>query len=111
MPPHGASRRGRGFKEVPLPRYNPSVPDPSVNGGGTSPFDQIRHLDAYGREYWTGRAMQPLMEYSRWEDFVEVIKKARDSLALVQGADQADHHFREMPEVISGGRWGKQTVA
>lgn len=92
-------------------RFYPSVPDPGVNGGGASPFDQIRRTDAYGREYWTGRDLQPMMEYSRWEDFAVVIKKARDSLALVQGAGQADHHFREIPEVISGGRWGKQTVA
>jgi len=55
--------------------------------------------------------MQPLMEYSRWEDFAAVIEKAKYSLALVQGGDQAEHHFREMPEVINGGRWGKQTVA
>lgn len=92
-----------------MSRFHLSVPDPSVNGGG-SPFDKIRRIDTYGREYWTGRDLQPLMEYSRWEDFAAVIKKARDSLALVQGADQADHHFREMPEVISGGRWGQQTV-
>jgi hypothetical protein len=50
------------------------------------------------------------MEYSRWEDFATVIEKAKDSLALVQGDEQAGHHFREMPEVIPGGRWGKQTV-
>jgi hypothetical protein len=68
-------------------------------------------VDAYGREYWLGREMQPLMEYSRWEDFAAVIEKAKASLALVQGADQAAHHFREMPEVIPGGRWGKQTVS
>lgn len=83
---------------------------PAENSGGSSPFDRIRHVDTYGREYWTGREMQPLMEYSRWEDFAVVIEKAKTSLALVQGADQAAHHFREMPEVIPGGRWGKQTV-
>lgn len=92
-----------------MTRFQDSAPIPSVNAGG-SPFDQIRRTDAYGREYWTGRDLQPLMEYSRWEDFAEVIKKARDSLALVQGSEQAEHHFREMPEVITGGRWGTQTV-
>lgn len=84
---------------------------PAESSGGSSPFDKIRHVDAYGREYWLGRDMQPLMEYSRWEDFAAVIEKAKASLALVQGADQAAHHFREMPEVILGGRWGKQTVS
>jgi DNA-damage-inducible protein D len=77
---------------------------------GISPFDSIKRTDGQG-EYWTGRDAMPVMEYSRWEDFAAVIEKAKDSLALVQGADQAGHHFREMPEVIPGGRWGKQTVA
>lgn len=69
-------------------------------GGGGSPFDAIRHVDAFGREYWTGREMQPLMEYSRWEDFATVIEKAKNSLALVQGESAAQHHFRDVPKTI-----------
>ncbi|MFD9950879.1 RhuM family protein [Nonomuraea sp. NPDC059023] len=65
-----------------------------------SPFDKIRHEDGYGREYWLGREMQPLMEYSRWEDFATVIEKAKASLALVQGEAAAQHHFREVPKTI-----------
>lgn len=85
-----------------------SLPTPHVNGGG-SPFDQIRRTDAYGREYWTGRDMQPLMEYSSWEKFTAVIEKARDSLALVQGPDSAEHHFTTWGS--DGGRWGNRQLA
>lgn len=82
-----------------------------VTGKGGSPFDRIRRVDAFGREHWSGRDLQPLMEYSRWEDFASVIANAEASLALVHGDDQAEHHFREEPEVIKGGRWGTQKVA
>jgi hypothetical protein len=86
------------------------TPSPHSPGSDsdTSPFDAIRHLDAFGREYWLGREMQPLMEYSRWEDFATVIEKARDSLALVQGREQAEHHFGISRS--DGGRWGNQKL-
>lgn len=74
---------------------------------GSSPFDAIRREDEHG-EHWTGRDLQPMMRYSRWEDFASVIRKARASLALVQGDDQADHHFGESRS--DGGRWGNQQI-
>lgn len=76
---------------------------PPDDSGGSSPFDRIRRTDAYGREYWLGREMQPLMQYSQWRDFALVIGKARDSLALVQGEETASRNFAEMRKV-SGSR-------
>ncbi|GHE41967.1 hypothetical protein GCM10017673_50200 [Streptosporangium violaceochromogenes] len=75
-----------------------SIAVPGAPAG--SPFDAIRHVDAYGREYWLGREMQPLMEYARWEDFATVIEKAKSSLALIQGESAAQDHFREVPKTI-----------
>ena len=86
---------------------NPNVPSP-IEGKGSNPFETIRRVDAYGREYWVGRDLQPLMEYSRWEDFDTVIEKAKSSLALVQGPEQAEHHFGTCRS--DGGRWGNQQL-
>ncbi|MET8334339.1 RhuM family protein [Streptosporangium canum] len=88
-----------------MPENTIALPGSPASG---SPFDAIRHVDAYGREYWLGREMQPLMEYSRWEKFAEVIEKAKASLALVKGADQANHHFTVWGS--DGGRWGNQKL-
>ncbi|MDG4791922.1 phage antirepressor KilAC domain-containing protein [Micromonospora sp. WMMD1102] len=74
---------------------------------GVSPFDAIRQTDAYG-EFWTGRALMPLMEYASWEKFAAVIEKAKASLAIVQGAEQAEHHFTTWGS--DGGRWGNQRL-
>lgn len=52
--------------------------------------------------------MQPLMVYLRWEKFAEVIEKAKASLALVQGADEAERHFAAWGS--DGGRWGNQKI-
>jgi hypothetical protein len=84
-----------------------SIVMPGSNRGG-SPFDQIRRLDEYGREYWAGRELQPLMVYGRWHEFAAVIAKAKASLALVHGDDQAEHHF--VIQHSDGGRWGNQSL-
>ncbi|MFJ1869976.1 RhuM family protein [Streptomyces chartreusis] len=49
---------------------------PIESSGGSSPFDEIRHLDAYGREYWLARDMQPLMGYEQWRRFEDAVERA-----------------------------------
>ncbi len=44
---------------------------------GQSPFDAIRQTDAQG-EYWTARNLMPLLEYSTWQKFEEVIDRAKE---------------------------------
>lgn len=77
------------------------IPHPTM-GSGQSPFDAIRKIDERG-EYWDGREMQPHMDYAQWRDFAIVIKKAKDSLALVQGETAAQDHFAEMRNMVSIG--------
>lgn len=92
-----------------MTRYNRSAPDLHVNSRGTSPFDQIRRTDAYGREYWDGRDMQPHMGYARWQRFQEVIEKAKESLALVHGTEAADKAFTQVNQLTDAGNLGGQT--
>lgn len=75
--------------------------------GGLSPFDQIARIDDAG-EHWTGRGLQPVMQYARWEKFAEVIEKAKASLALVEGVESAERHFAKRGS--DGGRWGNQQI-
>lgn len=39
-------------------------------------FADIKHIDEYGNEYWEARELMPLLEYSKWENFHQVIKRA-----------------------------------
>ena len=39
-------------------------------------FEDIKHIDEYGNEYWYARELQIVLEYSRWENFQKVIDKA-----------------------------------
>lgn len=83
---------------------------PAENSGGASPFDRIRHVDTYGREYWLGREMQPLMGYPQWVKFEPVIEKAKTSLAIVQGEAAAQNHFSRMGKMVPIGSGAEREV-
>lgn len=42
-------------------------------------FEDIKHIDEEGKEYWEARELMPLLEYSKWENFYKVIRKGIDA--------------------------------
>ena len=41
-----------------------------------SMFENIKHIDDYGNEYWYARELQKVLEYKEWRNFQKVIDKA-----------------------------------
>ena len=39
-------------------------------------FENVKHIDEYGNEYWEARELQKVLDYLRWEKFEKIIKKA-----------------------------------
>ena len=39
-------------------------------------FENIKHIDAEGNEYWLARELQKILEYNDWRNFNKVIEKA-----------------------------------
>ena len=39
-------------------------------------FENIKHVDEYGNEYWYARELQKVLEYKDWRNFHKVIDKA-----------------------------------
>ena len=39
-------------------------------------FEEIKHIDEYGNEYWLARELQNVLEYKRWDKFCNVINNA-----------------------------------
>ncbi len=39
-------------------------------------FENIKHIDEYGNEYWYARELQKVLEYKDWRNFQKVIDKA-----------------------------------
>ena len=66
-------------------------------------FEDIKHINADGGEYWLARELSDTLDYSEWRNFSKVIDKAR--LACKNsGFDIADHfvEVNKMVEIGSG---------
>ena len=53
-------------------------------------FEDIKHIDDFGNEYWEARELMVALEYSKWEHFAKVINKAKISCKL-SGINVNDH--------------------
>lgn len=47
-----------------------------VNKYTTQTFEDIKHIDDYGNEYWFARELQKVLEYKDWRNFKKVMDKA-----------------------------------
>ncbi len=45
-------------------------------------FENIKHIDEYGNEYWFARELMIAIEYLKWSNFVGVIEKAKSACEL-----------------------------
>ena len=62
-------------------------------------FDDVIHISEDGAiEFWYARELQPLLGYSRWENFELVIKKAMISCENAGG--NVNDHFRGVTKMI-----------
>ena len=51
-------------------------------------FDDIKHIDEFGNEYWLARELQSVLQYTEWRKFKGVIDKAKiacESSGYVEG--------------------------
>lgn len=42
-------------------------------------FEDIKHIDEYGNEYWFARDLQKVLEYKDWRNFLKVLDKAKEA--------------------------------
>ena len=42
-------------------------------------FENIKHMDEYGNEYWYARELSKVLEYKDWRNFLKVLNKAKDA--------------------------------
>ena len=42
-------------------------------------FENIKHIDENGTEFWYAREMMKMLEYNKWENFEKVINKAKEA--------------------------------
>jgi len=71
-------------------------------------FENIKHFDEYGNEYWSARELMPLLEYSKWENFNKVIKSAM--IACETSKNDLYDHFPEFRKMVDIGSKTKREI-
>jgi DNA-damage-inducible protein D len=77
--------------------------DNSISQEHHTTFENIKHSDDQGNEYWLARELAPVLDYPQWRNFLPVLDKARE--ACRNSREQVEDHFadtRKMVEIGSG---------
>lgn len=71
-------------------------------------FDDIKHINEYGQEFWYARDLQVVLEYSQWRRFNETIERAKK--ACDNSGQNSIDHFAEVGKTIKMPKNAKKTV-
>lgn len=71
-------------------------------------FEDIKHINEYGQEYWTARELQKVLDYKQWRRFSETIDRAIDACEN-SGIPSADH-FAEVGKLITAGKGAQRML-
>ena len=64
-------------------------------------FEDIKHIDENGKEYWYARELMPLLEYSLWQRFSNVLRKAMEN--CLNSTNNVLDHFISADKMVSIG--------
>ena len=67
----------------------------------TKLFEDIKHIDEFGNEYWLARELQNILEYTQWRRFENVINKAK--FACENSNIKVDDHFADVGKMVDIG--------
>lgn len=71
-------------------------------------FEDIKHIDEYGNEFWYARELQLVLQYSKWENFEKVINKA------IKACENSNinilEHFPDVRKTIKMPKSAEKTV-
>lgn len=71
-------------------------------------FEDIKHVDDYGNEYWEARELMQALEYKRWDKFCNVIENAK--VACEQSKFMIDDHFSQLGKMVNIGSKTSRTI-
>lgn len=64
-------------------------------------FEQIRQVDENGNEFWSGRDLAKVLEYSEYRHFKPVIERAKE--ACKNSGQPIENHFEDVLEMVKIG--------
>lgn len=71
-------------------------------------FESIKHTNEYGEEYWSARELQVVLDYKKWEKFLNIIEKAME--ACKNSGDKVSDHFPQVGKMIEAGKGAEREI-
>ncbi len=71
-------------------------------------FEDIKHIDENGNEYWAARELMLALKYSKWENFKKVIDKA--IISCKSSNNDISEHFPDVRKVLEVGNKAKMII-
>ena len=62
-------------------------------------FENIKHIDEFGNEYWFARELMEVLEYSLWQRFSNVLRKAMEN--CLNSNHKVSDHFTSTDKMIN----------
>lgn len=64
-------------------------------------FEEIKHIDENGQEYWLARELQEVLGYTEWRNFSKVIDKAK--ISCKTSGEVENSHFVDVSKMVESG--------
>lgn len=71
-------------------------------------FESIKHIDENGNEYWLARELQIVLDYKKWQKFINVIDNAK--IACEQSKMIINDHFTQVGKMIQIAKGAQREV-
>lgn len=71
-------------------------------------FENIKHLNENGQEFWYARELQAVLEYTQWRRFKETIGRAAQ--ACENSGNQVSDHFAGIGKMINLGKGARRMI-
>lgn len=81
--------------------FDDDGPEERVTEYSEATFEDIKHVDEDGNEFWYARELQKVLEYKEWRNFSKVIEKAKE--ACKKAGNVEISHFVDVNKMVRGG--------
>ena len=80
----------------------------NLNSYSEQTFENIKHINEEGQEYWLARELQVILEYKQWRRFVDSIERAK--MACKNSGYNIEDHFADAGKMVAIGSGAKRFI-
>lgn len=71
-------------------------------------FENLKHINEFGQEFWYARELQSALEYSQWRRFSDAIERAKT--ACEKSGHKVEDHFADAGKMVKVGSGAQREV-